>query len=385
MRSTTAYVERQIASANNTAHATLDGLRVIDLTRVLAGPFCAMLLGDMGADVIKVEEPREGDDARMWAPFVGAWSAYFLGVNRSKRSLALDLKGAEGSTTLRGLLKHADVFIENFKPGSLEKLGFGFDDMRALNPRLIYCSITGYGKTGPRRHLTGYDPIVQAESGFMEMTGTPDGPAVRTGWPPPITSRALAFGGPAGAARAGSDQQRPARRLAVTTRSSRRCRCRRASSSNRRGAETPRHDHSSSRRTKSALPRRHADDCRGEWGLWKQLCAAIERPDLPDDPRFSTNTARVRNRPALKQEIESAFASFTVDALVDRLTAFGVPCGRVRTVSQALADPQVDPRQMFIPFDDRARRLSRARQSDSICRGVPPTFRGAAKLGEHGE
>ena len=159
----------------------LDGLKVIDLTRVLAGPFCAMLLGDMGADVIKIEEPTEGDDARSWAPFVGPWSAYFVGVNRSKRSVGLDLKSADGAANLRALLAQADVFIENFKPGSLDKLGFSYDAMRALNPRLIYCSITGYGKTGPRRDQTGYDPIVQAESGFMSITGTPDGPPVRTG------------------------------------------------------------------------------------------------------------------------------------------------------------------------------------------------------------
>jgi crotonobetainyl-CoA:carnitine CoA-transferase CaiB-like acyl-CoA transferase len=116
----------------------LDGLRVIDLTRVLAGPFCAMLLGDMGADVIKIEEPKEGDDARSWAPFVGPWSAYFVGVNRSKRSVALDLKTADGAANLRALLAHADIFIENFKPGSLEKLGFGYETMRSLNPGLIY-------------------------------------------------------------------------------------------------------------------------------------------------------------------------------------------------------------------------------------------------------
>ena len=159
----------------------LTGLKVIDLTRVLAGPFCGMLLGDMGADVIKVEEPNEGDDARMWAPFVGEWSAYFLGVNRSKRSLALDLKTPEGAATLQALIAQADVFIENFKPGSLDKLGFGVDAMRALNPRLVYCSISGYGRTGPRRHLTGYDPIIQAETGFMEINGIPEGPPVRTG------------------------------------------------------------------------------------------------------------------------------------------------------------------------------------------------------------
>ena len=192
----------------------LDHLKVIDLTRVLAGPFCAMLLGDMGADVIKIEEPAAGDDARGWAPFVGAWSAYFLGVNRSKRSLALDLKQAGAPEVLRRLLAGADVFIENFKPGSLDKLGFGYEQTRALNPRLVHCSVSGYGKNGPRRHLSGYDPIVQAESGFMDITGAADGPAVRTG----IAMTDYLAGAlrvqrdPARAARPRSHRPRPARR-----------------------------------------------------------------------------------------------------------------------------------------------------------------------------
>src|SRR5688572_31984997 len=147
----------------------LSGLKVVDLTRVLAGPFCSMLLGDMGADVIKVEEPKAGDDARAWGPFVGdGWSAYFLGVNRNKRGLAVDLKSAEGADVLKRLLEGADVFIENFRPGSLDKLGFGIEQTRRLNPRLVHCSISGYGKNGPKRHLSGYDPVAQAESGFME-------------------------------------------------------------------------------------------------------------------------------------------------------------------------------------------------------------------------
>src|SRR5688500_11642594 len=159
----------------------LSDLKVIDLTRVLAGPFCAMLLGDMGADVIKIEEPGAGDDARGWAPFVGDWSAYFLGVNRSKRSLALDLKQPEAAEVLTRLLKAAAVFIETFRPGSLGKLGFGYAQTRALDPRLVHCTVSGYGKSGPRQHLSGYDPIVQAESGFMDITGAADGPPVRTG------------------------------------------------------------------------------------------------------------------------------------------------------------------------------------------------------------
>jgi crotonobetainyl-CoA:carnitine CoA-transferase CaiB-like acyl-CoA transferase len=334
----------------------LEGLRVVDLTRVLAGPFCAMLLGDMGADVIKVEEPALGDDARGWAPNIGSWSAYFLGVNRSKRSLTLDLKKPAGAEALRRLLARSDVVIENFKPGSLDKLGFGYDAMHALNPRLVYCSITGYGLTGPRRHLSGYDPVVQAESGFMDITGTPDGPPVRTGI---ATSDYLAglyaFGGILLALRerdrSGLGQQvdialfdsvlstlsMPVGILQATGHNPRRM-------GNDHVAIAP----YETLRAKDGLLMIAAGNPR----LWKQLCDAVGAGHLVDDPRFRTNTDRVRNRPALKAELERAFSTYSLDALVDRLNEASVPCGRVRTVSQALEDPQIEPRQMLLGFDD---------------------------------
>ena len=149
----------------------LVGLRVLDFTRVLAGPLCTMLLGDMGAEVIKIEDPRHGDDTREWAPFVGGWSTYFLSVNRNKKSVAIDLKSVEGQALLTELIRSADVVVENFRPGTLERLGFGPEQARALNERLIYCSISGYGATGPRSDLPGYDMVIQGESGLMDVTG----------------------------------------------------------------------------------------------------------------------------------------------------------------------------------------------------------------------
>jgi len=159
----------------------LHGLRVIDLTRVLAGPYCAMMLGDMGADVIKVEEPSHGDDTRAWAPFADGVSTFFLGLNRSKRSVALDLKTPAGADALRGLLGDADVLIENFRPGSLRKLGFDYESIRGEFPQLIYCSVTGYGQKGPKRNLPGYDAVMQGEGGLMSITGAPDGTPYRLG------------------------------------------------------------------------------------------------------------------------------------------------------------------------------------------------------------
>ncbi|MEK7853457.1 MAG: CoA transferase, partial [candidate division NC10 bacterium] len=160
----------------------LDGLKVLDLTRILAGPFCTMILGDMGADVVKVENPDGGDDTRRWGPpFLEGESAYFLSVNRSKRSLTLNLKVPRGKALLADLLTRADVLIENFRPGAVERLGFGYEAAAAQNPRLIYCSISGFGQTGPDALRPGYDLIVQGESGVMSLTGFPDGPPCKVG------------------------------------------------------------------------------------------------------------------------------------------------------------------------------------------------------------
>ena len=334
----------------------LDNLKVIDLTRVLAGPFCAMLLGDMGADVIKIEEPAAGDDARGWAPFVGDWSAYFLGVNRSKRSLALDLKQPGAPDVLRRLLADADVFIENFRPGSLDRLGFGDKQTRALNPRLVHCTISGYGKNGPRGHLSGYDPIVQAESGFMEITGMTDGPPVRTGIAMTDYLPGLyAFGGILLALRERDRTGRgqhvdialydsvlstlsmPAGILQATGRGPRRM-------GNAHAAIAP----YETLRARDGMVMIAAANPR----LWKQLCVAVNVPHLVDDARFKTNTDRVKNRGELKAELERAFAPFTVDELARILEQAAVPCGQVRTVAEAVQDPQVDARQMFFGFDD---------------------------------
>ena len=161
--------------------APLSGIRIIDLTRVVAGPFCTMMLGDMGAEVLKIEEPKHGDDSRAWAPFIEGSGSFFLALNRSKKSVALDLKTEEGAGVLTRLIESADVLIENFRPGSLAELGFDYAAVSALNPRIIYCSISGYGQTGPASQLPGYDAVLQGEAGIMDMTGFPDGAPTRVG------------------------------------------------------------------------------------------------------------------------------------------------------------------------------------------------------------
>src|SRR5262245_30323279 len=152
----------------------LAGLTVLDFTRVLAGPFCTMLLGDMGAEVIKIEDPHHGDETRGWAPFVDGWSTYYLGTNRNTKRVAVDLKSSEGRELIEALVRRADVLVENFRPGTLERLGLGPDRARSLNERLVYCSISGYGAAGPRGGLPGYDLVIQGESGLMDVTGFPE-------------------------------------------------------------------------------------------------------------------------------------------------------------------------------------------------------------------
>ena len=160
----------------------LDGVKVLDMTRVLAGPYCTMMLGDMGADVVKLERPEAGDDTRGYGPpFVNGESAYFMSINRSKRSLTLNLKHPEALKTLQRLIETADVLVENFRPGTMESFGFGYDTVQQLNPQLIFCSISGFGHTGPKSDLPGYDLIIQGEGGVASLTGDPNGPPYKVG------------------------------------------------------------------------------------------------------------------------------------------------------------------------------------------------------------
>ncbi len=331
--------------------APLDGLKVVDLTRVLAGPYCTMMLGDMGAHVLKIEEPRHGDDTRAWAPLVNGWSSYYLGVNRSKKSVALDLKSDAGRGALRQLIAAADVLVENFRPGTLAALGFSVDQMTILNPTLIYCSISGYGQTGPRAHLSGYDVVIQGEAGLMDVTGDVNGEPTRVGIA--ITDYLAGLYAMQGILLALVERQTSGRgqhidialfdsmlsvmRLPIGTLLAT------GQDPVRMGNEHP-----------SIAPYEtlQAQDGQvivavGNPRLWIQFCDAIARPELAADPRFATNSNRLANRAALRRVIEDVFAGLTVGTIVSLLETHGVPCGRVRSVREALQDPQVAARAML--------------------------------------
>ena len=330
----------------------LSGLKVIDFSRVLAGPLCTMLLGDMGADVIKIEDPRHGDDTREWAPFVGGWSTYFLSVNRNKKSVAIDLKSPEGRTLLENLIRDADVLVENFRPGTLERLGFGPAQARALNERLIYCSISGYGTTGPRQSEPGYDMVIQGESGLMDVTGFPETGPTKVGVA--ITDCLAALYAVQGILLAHIQRLQtgkgqfldialldsavsvlglPAGIVAATGQSPGRL-------GNAHPSLAPYEPYPAADGyvvVAVANPR-----------LWSRFCAAIGADALEHDPRFASNTDRLAHRDALNSCIREIFKEQTVEALIEKLSAAGVPCGRVRTIGEVLSDPQLAARQMLI-------------------------------------
>jgi crotonobetainyl-CoA:carnitine CoA-transferase CaiB-like acyl-CoA transferase len=334
-------------------------LTVIDLTRVLAGPFCTMMLGDMGAEVLKVEEPGLGDESRGWAPFIGDQSSYYLSVNRNKKSVVLDLKTPDGVESLAALVDGADVLVENFRPGSLAALGFGYPEVSRRNPRLVYCSISGYGQTGPRAALPGYDVVLQGESGFMDTTGAPDGEPMRAGVA--ITDYLAGLYAAQGILLALYDRQRTGlgQQVDVALYDAMLSVMRLPLGILLATGETPArvgNEHPSIAPYETLrTPEGPIIVAVGNPRLWKQFCEAIDRVDLMTDSRFSTNAGRLANRAALKAEIESTFARHSLQALIDRLTAHKVPCGRVRTIVEAIADPQVTVREMLVTLDDPAR------------------------------
>ena len=330
----------------------LAGLRVIDLTRVLAGPFCSMSLGDMGAEIIKVEEPGKGDDTRGWPPFAGGEATYFMSVNRNKKSLTLNMKAPDGQAILRRLLAKADVVIENFRPGTMERLGFGYAALRKLNPRLIYCSISGFGESGPEASRPGYDLIVQGESGVMDLTGFPDGPPVKVG-----NSIGDLVSGMAAAqgvvlallsrSKTGKGQKVEIGMLDVM-----------ASllsyqaglywnaggKPTRRGNQHP-----------SIVPYEvfQAQDAYLTLGvannsLWERMCPAIGREDLAQDPRFNSDANRVKHRDALIPALNAEFATRPVAEWLKRLDDAGVPAGRIKTVAEVCESEHLRARGMFV-------------------------------------
>ena len=328
----------------------LDGITVLDLTRVLSGPYCTMVLADMGARVIKVEQPGKGDDTRAWGPpFVSGESAYFLSINRNKESITLDFKHPEGRALLDRLIARTDVLVENFRPGAMGRLGLDYDALAEGHPALIYASISGFGQSGPKRDRPGYDAVVQAEGGLMSVTGAADGPPYRLGVAiADLVAGLLAAQGVTLALfareRTGKGQQVDIAMLdGVAALLSYQAGIYFAT-----GSAPPRMGN----RHPTIVPYETFEASDGEFVLavgnddqFRRFCE-VAGVGLAADDRFATNPGRVRHYDVLRPQLAATLRARSRAAWIEALTAAGVPCGSVRDVREVLTDPQLEARRM---------------------------------------
>ena len=333
-------------------HGALDGLRVLDLTRILAGPLCTMMLGDMGADVIKVEPPGTGDDTRVWGPpFVGNEAAYFLGVNRNKRSLTLNMAAKPGQAILARLIGTADVLIDNFKIGTLAKWGFDDAWFETHAPRLVRCAITGYGSSGPKSALPGYDFILQAESGLMSICGEPNGTPTKYGVAiVDVCTGMLACNAILAALNARHRTGRGQKVELSLYETSLVMLANVAANYLLAGKDGGRFGNGHP----SIVPYttyRTADSMIaigiGNDAQFARCAAVLGHPEWAEDARFARNRDRVANRDVVDGAVNQALAGDTAEAWLTRLKAAGIPCGRINSVAQALDDPHTAARSMI--------------------------------------
>jgi crotonobetainyl-CoA:carnitine CoA-transferase CaiB-like acyl-CoA transferase len=341
----------------------LDGLRVLDISRALAGPFCTMMLGDLGADVIKVERPGRGDESRSWGPpFVGApnesypgESTYYLAANRSKRSLTVNLKSPEGQEIIKRLAAVSDVLVENYLTGSLDKMGLGYEQLHELNPRLVYCSISGYGRSGPYAGKGGYDFILQAEGGIMGITGPVEGPPFRVGVSIiDITTGMFASTAILAALRA-RDVSGEGQLLDLSLLDSSAAILANVASNYLIGGVEP-------RRMGNAhfnIAPYEVYRARDRWltlgalnqRQWENLCTVVDRQEIIADPLFASNQDRVENRESLAEVLNEAFAAREAREWIEELHQVGIPSGVINTIADVFNHPQAQERELKIEIE----------------------------------
>ena len=333
-------------------YGPLSGITIVDLTRVLAGPYCTMLLSELGARVIKVEEPGKGDDARTYGPFVQGRPCYFNSINRNKESIALDLRVEADRAIFDSMLAGADVLAENFRPGVMEKLGYSWDEVHARFPRIVYASVSGYGQTGPDRNKPGYDMVMQGVSGLMSITGDADGEPCRTGISIADVGSGVFTAVAVNAAllhreRTGEStridmamfdcmlamMEAPISRYQMT-----------GEVASRLGSTHPSIVPFEAFPTKDS----HITLACGNDKLFRQLCAAIHREDLAQNPDFASNVLRVDNRRTLRAELEAELRKATSAQWTARFEPLGIPMGPINDVAECLAMPQVAARNMLV-------------------------------------
>jgi len=331
----------------------LAGIRVLDLTRVLAGPYCTMFLGDLGAEVVKIEQPGVGDDTREWGPpFANGESAYFLCVNRNKKSLTIDLKTAEGTSLVRQLAKHADVVIENFRPGAMEQFGIGYDQLRTINPKIIYAALSGFGADGPMADMPGYDLIVQAWGGLMSITGSEESGPLKVGVAIIDIVAGLMLGKSIAAALYAREKTGLGQKLDTSLLEAEVAVLINAGSNYLLSGKVPGRwgnahptivPYQSFQTEDSYLVVGVASE-----GIWKRFCAAIGKSELARDPRFEKNSDRVAHREVLIPMLSEILRSRNNESWLRLLNEAEVPCAPIQTIDQVFQSPQVLHRKMLV-------------------------------------
>lgn len=370
----------------------LKGIRVIDLTEALAGPYCTMILGDLGADVIKVERPGAGDESRKWGPpFIGTESAYFLSVNRNKRSVEIDIKSSEGQAAMRRLLEKADVFVCNVRRiESLRKVGLDPETVRAYNPRLIYCSITFYGQTGPYAGRGGYDIVAQGEAGLMSATGEVDGEPMR--WPVAIADLSSGVWSAMAILTALYAREKTGIGQFIDQA---------LLEGQLSWATVMAGQYLASEQRPPRLGNRHANivpyqvfKARDKHMIiavvtqshWQRFCDVVELADtVRDDPRFATNAGRLKHHPELIALLESIFIQKEAEHWLKKIQSADIPCGPINSLDEALDDPHVQQRGMLVEFE-HPMGVIKVLGSPLRLSGTPVTYRRRPPLlGEHTE
>ncbi|MFL7813225.1 MAG: CaiB/BaiF CoA transferase family protein [Anaerolineales bacterium] len=343
--------------------APLKEIRIVDITRAMAGPYCTMMLGDFGADVIKIERPGTGDESRGWGPpFVGepysiypGQSAYYLSANRNKRSLTVNLKDPAGQEIVRKLAGISDVLIENYRTGVLDKLGLGFEELQKDNPALIYCSISGYGRTGPDREKPGYDAIIQAEGGMMSITGPSEGPPSRVGVPIIDITSGMFAASAILAALLERESTGLGQHLDVSLLDTQTALLANVASNYLLSGDPPQRQGNAHPNIAPYEPFQARDKGfvlgAANQGQWMKLCQLIDRMDLAEDPRYKDNQARVKHREELNQVLDEIFGTRDAEEWLALLEEAGLPCGPINTVPEVFQHPQVLARDMVQEVD----------------------------------
>jgi CoA:oxalate CoA-transferase len=338
------------------ARGPLSGITVVDLSRILAGPYCTFLMAELGARVIKVEPPEKGDDARHYGPFIAGKSSYFQSINRGKESIALDLKNDGDKRIFEKLLGRADVIVENFRPGTMEKLGYGWETLHARYPRLIYAAASGFGHSGPNARDPAYDMVVQGLGGIMSITGHPNSPPTRVGTSVGDIGAGLYTAVAVNAALLHRERSGEATKIDIAMFD---CQLALLENAIMRYTTTGEIPGPMGARHPSITPFEafptadgHIIIAAGNDALWVKLCAALGRAELASDPRFKTNDLRNTNNSKLRGELDPILVTKPTASWIELLSKAGIPCGPINNIAQALQHPQVPARNMLVETKD---------------------------------